>query len=235
MVGSVKNLAQNGGAVGGWRIEQPGKVVLRQHGHLGKLPGVNAQQLGDGGGHGGGTAHRLVRLTDEFRLGGAFHKAAATLGGPLLVRPAAHGVAAAPVGKGQLHVGFGFGRGKITAQHRGFAVLAGGLAVQGKGDGVKQGGLARAGVAADQKQAAAAKDRQVQVGAPGVGAKGVQGQVQGFHLEASSRRAFTARASSTVSGRPFIWVKKSSNSEAKGLPRTDCAVSAGKISAPWGR
>ena len=173
MVGGVKDLAQDRRTVGGRRIQQPGKIILRQHGDLRKLFGVDAQQLGDGGGHSRSPADGFLRLADQLGLGRAFYNAAAALGGALLVRPAAHGVGAAPVGKVQLHKSFGIRRGKIAAQHRGFAVFAGRFAVQGKGDGVKQGGLARAGVAADQKQPAAAENRKVKVGAPGVGAKGV--------------------------------------------------------------
>ena len=52
VVGGVKNAAQDGRAVRGRRVEQPGKVVLRQHRHLGKLFGVDAQQLDHGVGHG---------------------------------------------------------------------------------------------------------------------------------------------------------------------------------------
>ncbi len=235
VVGGVKDLAQDVGAVGGRRVEQPGEVVLGQHGHLGKLLGVDAQQLDHRRRHGLGARDRGFRFPDQFRPGRAFHDAAAPLGGALLLRPAAHHVGAAPVGEGQLHEGLGVGGGEIAAQHGGLAVFAGGLAVEGKGDGVKQGGLAGAGVAADQEQAAAAEFGKIQLGAPGIGPEGTQGQVQGFHaLAASSRSCFTARASSMVRGRPFIWVKKSWNSSAKGLPRTARAASAGPAALPRG-
>ena len=237
VVGGVKNAAQDGRAVRGRRVEQPGKVVLRQHRNLGKLFGVDAQQLDHGVGHGGRTADRLVRLTDQLGLGGHLDHAGAALGGALLVGPAAHGVAAPTVGKGQLDARLGVGGGKITAQHRCFPVLAGGLAVERKRDGVKQGGLARAGVAADQKQSAAAERREVQLGAARVGAEGGQDQLLGFHslFDASSRNLFTATVSSTVRGRPFILVKKSWNSSTKGLPRTAWVMSSGCATSPWGR
>ena len=235
VVGGVKDLAQDVRPVGRRRVEQPGKVVLGQHGHLGELFGVDAQQLDHGRRHGLGPRYRGFRLPDQFRPGRAFHNAAAPLGGPLLFRPAAHHIGAAPVGEGQFHKGFVGGGGKIAAQHGGLAVFAGGLAVEGKGDGVKQGGLAGAGVAADEEQSAAAEPGKIQLGAPGVGAEGAERQVQGFHaLAASSRSCLTARASSMVRGRPFIWVKKSWNSSAKGLPRTASAASAGPAVVPRG-
>src|SRR5699024_2410900 len=142
---------------------------------------------------------------------------------------------AAPVAESQFHKRFGLGRGKVAAQHGGLAVFAGGLAVQGEGDRVEQRGLARAGIAADQKQAAAAEAGKVQFGAARIGAEGRQGQIERFHpLAASSRSALTARASSTVSGRPFIWVKKSWNSSAKGLPRTARAAPPAAACTPRG-
>ena len=235
VVGGVKDLPQNGGAVGRRRVEQPREIVLRQHRHLRELFGVDAQQLGHGRRDGRRTGDGFVRFLDKLGARRAFDGAAAALGGAQLFGPAAHGVAAPAVAEGQLDAGLGVGGGKVAAQHGGLAVFAGGLAVQRKGDGVKQRGLARAGVAADQKQTAAAKLRKVQLGTAGVGAKSGQGQAQGFHaLAASSRRALTARVSSAVSGRPFMRVKKSWNSSAKGLPRTARAASPGAWAAPWG-
>ena len=211
VVGRVKNAAQDGGPLSGGGVQQPGEIVLRQHRHLRKLLGVNAQQLDNGVRHSGGTADRLVRLADEFGLGGHLDHAAAPLGRALLVGPAAHRVAAPPVGKGQLHRGLGLRCSKIAAQHRCFSIFARGLAVECKGDGVKQGGLARAGIAADQKQAVAAERRKIQLCTAGVGAEGVQDQLPGFHslFDASSRSFFTASTSSVVRARPFILVKKS--------------------------
>ena len=235
VVGGIKDLAQNGRPVGGGCIQQPGKIVLGQHRHLGELLGVDAQQFDHRRRHRHGARDRFLRFPDQFGPGRAFDDTAAPLGGPLLFGPAADQILAAPVGEGQLHKGFGFGGGKIAAQHGGLAVFAGGLAVERKGDGVKQGGLARAGVAADQKQSAAAKPGKIQLGASRIGPEGTQRQVQGFHaLAASSRSCLTARASSMVSGRPFIWVKKSWNSSAKGLPRTATAASAGPAALPRG-
>ena len=129
VVGGIKDLAQNGRAVGGGRIQQPGKIVLGQHGHLGELFGVDAQQLDDGRRDSHRPRDRFLRFPDEFRPGRAFDDAAAPLGGALLFGPAAHPVGAAPVGEGQFHKGFGFGGGKIAAQHGGFAVFAGGFAI----------------------------------------------------------------------------------------------------------
>ena len=223
-VAGVKNLAQNGGPVGAGSVEQPGKIVLRQHGDLGKLLCVDAQQRGHGGGHGGHAGHRFLRLPEQLGFGGHTDHPRAAFGGALLVGPAAHGVHPAPVGKFQLHPGLGVRRGKIAAQHGGFAVHAGGLAVQRVGDGVKQGGLARAGVAADQKQTAAAEGAQVQRNGPGVGAKRAQRQTQRLHGASSSRMARTASRSASVSGRSFCFSKNSSNNSSKGLRR---AASAG--------
>ena len=232
----VKNAAQDSGTLGGGRVEQLGKIVLRQHRHLCKLLGVNAQQLDHCIGHGRGTADGLVRLTDELSLGGHLDHTAAALGGTLLVGPAAHGVGAPAVGKGQLHRSFHVRRRKIAAQHRCFSVLAGSLAIEGEGDGIKQGGLARAGIAANNEQPIAAEGCKVQLGVRGIRAEGVQNQLLGFHsvFDASSRNFFTASTSSVVSGRPFILVKKSWNNSAKGLPFTAWVISAGRAAAPRG-
>ena len=80
VVGRVKNAAQDGGPLGGGGVQQPGEIVLRQHRHLRKLLGVNAQQLDNGVRHSGGTADRLVRLADELGLGGHLDHAAAGRG-----------------------------------------------------------------------------------------------------------------------------------------------------------
>ncbi len=72
VVGGIKDLAQNGRPVGGRRIQQPGKIVLGQHGYLGKLFGVDAQQLDHRRRDRHRPGDRFFRFPDQFRPGAGF-------------------------------------------------------------------------------------------------------------------------------------------------------------------
>ena len=226
VAGGAEDLPQNFCPVGGRRIQQPGKVVLGQHRHLGKLLGVNAQQRRDGRRHLPHAGDGRLRFPHQFRLGGH-------IGDPLapglatgLLRGAGHGILPPGMLKGQPHIGGGGRVGKVAAQHRRLPVGAGDLAVQRKGDGVKQRGLARAGVAGNQKQPALPEGGKIQHRLARIGPEGAEFQHQRPHAPTSSRRVFRASCSAWLGARPWTVSKKSANSSSKLRRRTASAVRA---------
>ena len=147
----AEQLAEDAAALLGGGVQQPGELPLRDHGDLGELVVVQADELDDGGGDllgpgDGGPAVGKGQGGVGF-LGG---KALAPGLGAGVLRVAADGVPLAPHLKFQFHKGRRGGVGVLAAEHGPLPHAAAGAVVERVGDGVKEGGLACAGVAGDE-------------------------------------------------------------------------------------
>ena len=177
----VKNVPEDPLALPGVRQQQLQKISLRDHGDLGKLLIIQADDL----------LHRLVHLPDpghqtpirqrQFRLRPLKGLAAAPPGGTEILRIPPYLIHLAAVGKDQFHLCGSLRPGVFGAEHARLPAGAAGLPVEGKGDGIKKSGLSGSCVPADQIQARGAQLFHLQFGPPGIGAESGKGQFQRSH------------------------------------------------------
>ena len=172
VVPGLKDFPENFLAAPGVGQQQFQEVPLGDHGDLGELAAVQADDPGDFPGDLPGFGDQPPVGQGQLGVGLLKDGAAAPQGGPLVLGVPADGVGLAAVGEHQLDKGGGVGPGVLGPEHGGVPVVAAGLPVEGVGDGVKQGGFAGAGVPGDQIQALGAQPVQLHCHLAGIGAKG---------------------------------------------------------------
>ena len=192
IVAGMEDLAENRLAVFRLCQQQAQEVSLGDHGDLGKLVPVDAENILDGRGHFPLLCHASAVGADELGFRCLFRCAGSAAFCLLVLRLSRHGILLPRVGEGQCHEGRPVRVGVLGPQHGGLAVVPAGLSVQGEGDRVENGRLPRAGIAGDQVQSALPQLLKVDGLLPRIGAEGRHDQIQRSHILSSQMSSISA-------------------------------------------
>ena len=192
IVAGMEDLAENRLAVLRLGQQQAQEVPLGDHGDLGKLVPVDAENVLDGCGHFPLLCHSSAVWADELGFRRLFRRAGSAAFCSLVFRLSRHGILLPRVGERQCHEGRPSRVGVLGPQHGGLAVVSTGLSVQGEGDRVENGRLPRAGIAGDQVQSALPQLLKVDGLLPRVGAEGRHDQIQRSHVLSSQMSSISA-------------------------------------------
>ena len=152
--------------------QQLHKISLCDHGDLGKLASVQANDIHDLPVDLPGFDNHTAIGKDQLCLGLLRSGPSAPFGGTFILRIAAHSVGLASVGENQFHLGRGVRLGVLGAEHGWIPVLTAGLSIERVGNGIKNRSLSRAGIPSNQVKPLLSQLLQVHNHFSGIGAKG---------------------------------------------------------------
>ena len=173
----VENAPENLLPVPGVRQQQLQEIPLGDHGYLGELLPVKAQDLPNRRVYLPGLGEDTAVRAGQAGIGCLLCHALPPVLGAYILRVPGDGIRLPGISEVELHKGGRLGVGIFGAEHGRFPVVAACLPKQGEADGIKQGGFPRAGVPGDEVQTAVSQLLKIQLHLLGIGAKGGKGQL----------------------------------------------------------